>query len=124
VRNLAVLLATTVYGCRFPDDWEQQTFDERDSFKRTRFDIEDVLRDCSAMLGPTSVLTILTQQLKTAATGGQGGQVDWRGIEAAYHCMGALKDERLEHGNQMVLEVCIIFPFLRKFTHSYEPFAR
>jgi hypothetical protein len=90
--------------CRFPNGWESHSFEERDSFKRTRFDIEDVLRDCAAFLGPLAVLAILTQQLQQTASGASGAALEWRDIEAAYHCMGSLKDERLPHGHPMVLE--------------------
>lgn len=63
-----------------------------------------MLRDCSAVLGPLAILQILTQHLKDAAQAANGAQGDWRGVEAAYHCMGALKDERLPRGHPMVME--------------------
>jgi hypothetical protein len=91
---------------RYPDDFESRQPEERNYFKRTRFDIEDVLRDCSAVLGPTTMLSILVEQLKQSANAADGAHKDWMGVEAAYHCMGALKDEGLPHCLPMVLEVC------------------
>ena len=55
------------------------------------------------------VLAILSQQLHAAAaSGGEGGGAEWRGIEAAYHCMGSLKDERLPRADPQVIEVCVL----------------
>ena len=99
-------VAVLSHRCRFPDGWDSCSFEERNAFKATRFDIEDVLRDCCPVLGPQKVLSILTQQLRQAAqatNGAAGG--DWRGVEAAYHCMGALKDEHLPRGFPGVVEV-------------------
>ena len=65
-----------------------------------------MLRDCCAILGASGVLAMLVEQLRQAAAAGAGGaEVDWRGIEAVYHCLGSLKDEGLPHGLAPLLEV-------------------
>jgi hypothetical protein len=69
-----------------------------------RNDIEDVLRDCSLVISPASVLSILVKHLEEAARLANG-QSGWRGIEAAYHCLGAVRDEGLPHGNELLLKV-------------------
>lgn len=92
--------------CRFSDNFAQQTSETRRQFKHIRYEIEDVLKDIVAVLGPDALLEVLARQLSDALSGGADGIKDWKDAEAAYFCMKALADQPPQHCNPRLLQVC------------------
>lgn len=93
---------------RFADDLEQQKNEARRQFKMIRYEIEDVLRDIVAVLGPTAVLEVLAGQLGEAlksATSPGATASSWKDAEAAYFCMMCLSESPPPHGDQTLLQV-------------------
>lgn len=73
-----------------------------------RYEIEDVLRDIVAVLGPTAVLEVLAGQLGEAlksATSPGATASSWKDAEAAYFCMMCLSDCPPPHGDPTLLQV-------------------
>lgn len=73
-----------------------------------RYEIEDVLRDIVAVLGPTAVLEVLAGQLGEAlksATSPGATASSWKDAEAAYFCMMCLSESPPPHGDQTLLQV-------------------
>lgn len=91
---------------RFSDNFAQQSSETRRQFKHIRYEIEDVLKDIVAVLGPDALLEVLASQLSEALTGGTNGIKDWKDAEAAYFCMKALADQPPQHCNPRLLQVC------------------
>lgn len=100
--------AYSVWCCshRFSDNFAQQSSETRRQFKHIRYEIEDVLKDIVAVLGPDALLEVLARQLSEALTGGSDGIKDWKDAEAAYFCMKALADQPPQHCNPRLLQAC------------------
>lgn len=59
-RLVGVLLRLMCY----PEDVDQRTEDQVDDLKRHRYDVSDVLNDCSRVLGGVTILGLVLQQLE------------------------------------------------------------
>ena len=83
-----LLVSLVSFRVMYPQNYEDLLKEDISDFKRTRYDVGDILMDASSVLGGETTLKIHSNRFFQAArTIGNGGSWDWRSAEAALYCI-------------------------------------
>lgn len=86
-----LLVSLVSFRVMYPQNYEDLSKEDISDFKRTRYDVGDILMDASSVLGGETTLKLLSNNFfQAASTAGNGGSWDWRSAEAALYCIRAI----------------------------------
>ncbi|KAG5536761.1 hypothetical protein RHGRI_024256 [Rhododendron griersonianum] len=89
-RNRRLLVSFRV---QYPQDYADLSREDLKDFKKTRYDVADVLIDAALVLGGEATLKILYMKLvEPGGSSGNGEHSNWRSAEAALYCIRAISD--------------------------------
>ncbi|XP_002283854.2 transportin MOS14 isoform X1 [Vitis vinifera] len=78
---------------RYPEDYQDLSYEDLKDFKQTRYAVADVLIDAASVLGGEATLKILYMKLVEAvASCGNEEHNEWRPAEAALYCIRAISN--------------------------------
>ncbi|KAG5536759.1 hypothetical protein RHGRI_024256 [Rhododendron griersonianum] len=121
-RNRRLLVSFRV---QYPQDYADLSREDLKDFKKTRYDVADVLIDAALVLGGEATLKILYMKLvEPGGSSGNGEHSNWRSAEAALYCIRAISDyvsvteaevmpqvmyllPKLPHQPQLLTTVCL-----------------
>ncbi|KAF7135562.1 hypothetical protein RHSIM_Rhsim08G0163500 [Rhododendron simsii] len=119
------LVSLVSFRVQYPQDYADLSREDLKDFKKTRYDVADVLIDAALVLGGEATLKILYMKLvEPGGNSGNGEHSNWRSAEAALYCIRAISDyvsvteaevmpqvmyllPKLPHQPQLVTTVCL-----------------
>ncbi|KAH7865379.1 hypothetical protein Vadar_005817 [Vaccinium darrowii] len=119
------LVSLVSFRVQYPQDYADLSREDLKDFKKTRYDVADVLIDAALVLGGEATLKILYMKLvEPGGSTGNGEHSNWRSAEAALYCIRAISDyisvteaevmpqvmyllPKLPHQPQLLTTVCL-----------------
>ncbi|XP_058179294.1 transportin MOS14 [Rhododendron vialii] len=119
------LVSLVSFRVQYPQDYADLSREDLKDFKKTRYDVADVLIDAALVLGGEATLKILYMKLvEPGGSSGNGEHSNWRSAEAALYCIRAISDyvsvteaevmpqvmyllPKLPHQPQLLTTVCL-----------------
>ncbi|KAI8543531.1 hypothetical protein RHMOL_Rhmol08G0225800 [Rhododendron molle] len=119
------LVSLVSFRVQYPQDYADLSREDLKDFKKTRYDVADVLIDAALVLGGEATLKILYMKLvEPGGSSGNGEHNNWHSAEAALYCIRAISDyvsvteaevmpqvmyllPKLPHQPQLLTTVCL-----------------